>query len=462
MIQIKQYKHKLYQDTDFTTIMSHIDTIIDNTQKVIDETFSPTKKEQQVILTKIKAYVAEKQYIGYGGTAHNEMIMCKSPQDCFYDPQDINDVDCFSPDPITDVVSMANHFHKQGYNVTVTEAIHPGSYSLKIDDVLYCDMTYMPENIYKTIPTIQCNGMRLVHPWMPIIDSLTIFTDPMRYHRLFAKHFERSNLIIKHYPLQVQQKTATSFHRSKPIINDLWKFIRGRKSIIVFGLMAYRCYHEYVETYTKKSFAPMKANVPHLDVFSLDFRKDREDIYEWLKQHTDKAMYRKYYPFFQFTGNKVSFYCNSSLVLNMYHHNGKCIPCHTIKLHNTSVNIVTYQMLLAMFLVFYFETFVHAKKKNGDDYLTIVSNLIHLRYRFFKLTAKTPLDKTMFEEFKIDCKGTTIHTLMEAQHTRAKRKAGIWRYTPPNKKVPHSNLPKISGLPVVFTSNKPTTLESSS
>ena len=200
----------------------------------------------------------------------------------------------------------------------------------------------------------------------------------------------------------------------------------------------------------------MAVLVPHLDVFSLDFNKDKKDIYEWLKTNAAKAMYRKYYPFFQFTGHKVSFYCNSSLVLNIYTHNNKCIPIHSIRSNNVSVQIVTFQLLLAMLLVFYFETFVHAKKKNGKNYLTVVSNLIQLRRRFFKHTGKTPLDNTMFEEFKLQCKGTTIASLMDAQHRRARRKGFVWHYTPPTDKVPPVNLPKINGRPIVFA---PTPIE---
>ena len=452
MTMTNTYKHKLYQDDHYDTIFTHLDSIMAETQAVIDTTFKPTKKDKMEVLVKIKQYIAQKQYIAYGGTAQNEMIKCKNPKDCFYDPTGIDDVDCYSPNPVEDVVEMANHFHKQGYNVTVRGALHPGSFSLKIDDILYCDMTFMPDNIYKTIPTIQHDGMRLIHPWIPVIDSLTIFTDPMRYNRLFAKHFSRSNLILSHYPLPVQQKTATAFHRPKPIIDALWKFISGRKSIIAFGLVAYRCYLKYVEKQTKTPQHPLAVSVPHLDVFSLEFNKDKKDIYEWLKTNADKAMYRNYYPFFQFTGHKVSFYCNSALVLNMYSHNDKCIPYHSIRANNVSVQIVTFQLLLAMLLVFYFETFVHVNKTNGKDYLTVVSNLLHLRRRFFNHTGKTPLDNTMFEEFKLHCKGTTIASLMDAQRRRARRKGFVWRYTPPTGKVHPVNLPKINGRPVVFAS----------
>lgn len=448
---MKTYKYKLYQENDFTKVMDELEKIIQDTQKVIDETFHPTVKEKLTILDQVKKYVADKGYIAYGGTAQNEMIKCKSPNECFYDPLGINDVDCYTPDPVADIVGMANHFHKLGYtNITVNEAIHPGSFSFKIDDELYCDMTYMPENIYKSIPTIQHDGMRLIHPWIPVMDSFRVLTDPLRFSRLFAKHFERSNLILKHFPLPLYTKTATQFHRAKPIVESLWEFIRSRPTIVVFGLMAYRHYLKYVEKHTGKSFKPYQSNIPHIDVFSTDFRRDRDDIYAWLQKNAKKAMYRKYNPFFQFTGNKVSFYCDSALVLQMYCNDHKCIPCHTITLKDSSVSIVTFHMMLGMLLTFYFETKVHEKRKNGDDYLIIVSNLIRLRERFYHHTGHTPLDKTMFKEFIIDCKGATMASLMEASQQRAKKKSGIWRYSPPGNKYPLIRMPNIDGLPFKF------------
>ena len=104
-----------------------------------------------------------------------------------------------------------------------------------------------------------------------------------------------------------------------------------------------------------------------------------------------------------------------------------------------------------MFLVFYYETIVHKNKKNGKDYLTLVSNILKIRHQFFKSSEKTILDKTIFQEFKMKCKGKTIVHQREAMiryMKRAEKKIMIkWKYNPgSDKTIKKVSLPLIDGL----------------
>ena len=77
-----------------------------------------------------------------------------------------------------------------------------------------------------------------------------------------------------------------------------------------------------------------------------------------------------------------------------------------------------------------------------------IIDLLELRRHFHLNTNTTPLDKTLFQEFKIDCRGKTLpFQQAEAQHRQARfnaRKTVTWKYQP-NDGVKVLEIPHMSG-----------------
>lgn len=449
----------LYDEKQYRIIKSNIEDIEKKANQKIDETLIPTWSKKMEILKKVQEYVKNKGMIVYGGTAQNELICVKKTEDCFYDRLDIKDVEFYSSNPLKDISEMADFFSTQYNNVQAREAQHEATFTLFIEFEAFCDVTYMPQNVMERIPTKLVNGYKTIHPLMAVMDALRIYSDPMRSYWVLEKVFERSYRLMRHYPLKLMKETNTNFgdfqcQEQADIMKYLMTNIISQNHVVVFGLLAYQMYLYYVETNVSKNYKTYDVKLQYLDIFTTKLYDDVNKIlYDLKSTYKQDLFYREYHPFFQYTGTKISFYYKKHLILNIYSNNHQCIPYHKIKLPMGLVRTANFHMVLLMFLVHYFETLVHENKKHGVDFQILASNFLKLRYDFFKHTKTTPLDPTMFQEFKLKCKGKTIsfqrEALLRIKQKVEKKQMVKWQYSPlRDKSYRIIKMPNIDGTPV--------------
>jgi len=295
----------------------------------------------------------------------------------------------------------------------------------------------MPKSIYQGIPTIEMNGFRYIDPRVVYVDAFRVFTDPMRSYWVADKYFDRMNRLMKHYPLAIVDEKKTNFQKTNvEVLRYLKSILLQKNTILFFGLFCYNIYLKASKSAISDDYKKYKTNIPFFEIISTDFKKDTYHIYKFLKKkYRDAITYKQFYKFFQFTDKKVSFYHNNILILNIYGHNCKCIPY--IKIRNTNIRIVTFHYMLMMFLVYYLDFYIRDHKKNMKNYEILISNIITVRKKYLDRMSLTPLDKSIFQEFKINCKGKTVSARREAQIrfiARKKQKLMIkWRYGPNDK-----------------------------
>jgi hypothetical protein len=68
-----------------------------------------------------------------------------------------------------------------------------------VNFINYCDISYMPENIYKNCPKIDIDGYYYTHPHFMLVDAYRVYSDPMTSYFRLTKTFTRFNKLMHYY-----------------------------------------------------------------------------------------------------------------------------------------------------------------------------------------------------------------------------------------------------------------------
>jgi hypothetical protein len=217
---------------------------------------------------------------------------------------------------------IIDKLHEKGFEtVEGREAQHKETYSIFVNYQLYCDITYIPNNVYNKIRFLNIDGFTVVHPWFMMIDYFRMFTDPLVSFWRLEKHFIRYLKLQKTYPLPLIQEPLKIIKyediKISESINLLFKYLIKNPSIIFTGFYAYN-YYLYISKYNKKDNKYNYIQIPYLEVYSTDYITDGKELLEEIKnifpkEISSKLTHKEYYPFTQFYNNNVVIYYNDGL-----------------------------------------------------------------------------------------------------------------------------------------------------
>jgi plasmid maintenance system killer protein len=112
----------------------------------------PSIDEINKVYSIIFKYIKENKRKIYGGYALNKLLIDKDKNLALYDETDIPDIDFYSPDPLSDLANLCELLHEGGFNsVEGREAQHKETYSIFVNYQLYCDISYMSNNIFSHV-----------------------------------------------------------------------------------------------------------------------------------------------------------------------------------------------------------------------------------------------------------------------------------------------------------------------
>jgi hypothetical protein len=424
----------LYTSTQADFIKNNIITIMNNAKKKELELVEPTIFEFKKVHEIIKNYIIKKKKIIYGGYALDELITLKNKNDAIYNPElDLPDIEFYSTSPVNDLIEICDLLYSKNFQyVSGKNAQHAETYSIVVNFRIYCDITYVPENIYKHIPYIEKNSMRLVDPMFIYIDSYRVFTDPLTSYWRLEKTFDRAYLLQKYYPIK---NTAGKIKTNNDVlISDIIKlilteYIHKNKMILV----NYYAYNYFIEQVNRTDYM---VNIPYLDTITDNYDHDIIEIVKILKKiYNNDITIEKYYPFFQFTGSKTTIKYKNKIIINIFNNNQKCLP---YIIDNKGYYVGTFSLTLLMLLVLNIKTKVDKDELNNKNCNIMLSNLLIMRNYYLKKHKKTLLDKTPFEEFKIDCIGTTDSFVrkyrLEIENKKKQKKKFVFNYYPEKDK----------------------------
>jgi hypothetical protein len=164
----------------------------------------------------IKNFIKKKKRLVYGGMAINELVSKKSIKDAIYTELHTPDIEFYSPKPVHDLIELCDILHKKKIKYVVgKEGIHNETFKIFCNFENYCDIGYMPENLYKAVPTVKLDGLYYIDTEFMMIDIYRVYTDPLTSYWRLEKTFTRTARILKHYPLRMKKKNNINEKKKK-------------------------------------------------------------------------------------------------------------------------------------------------------------------------------------------------------------------------------------------------------
>jgi hypothetical protein len=446
-------KIKFMRDKDIDTVNDNVDNIIEKARnreiQIIEPTLSEFKKVRSIILDFIK----KERRIIYGGFAWNYLIKKVNPSDVFYSDTAYTDVEFYSNKPIEDVKKLCDILQDKGFKfIQGKSSQHEDTYTIFVNFTAYCDISYMPSNVYHAVMTENIDGLKLIHPKFIMVDILRQFNDPLTSFWRLDKNIKRGKLIIKNYPLELSTKTVDIPQLTKDtskLVDYLLPNLIKSKYILFIGQIVFNTFANPNNNLLKQTST---YDYTPIEIVSTNLAKDVETTYgiifkyfmemNKLDNFADKILLEQYYPFFQFTDKKAVFKYGGEVFLTIYGNNEKCIPFHDITLdHKTNsypIKIGTFNFNFMMSLIKFHQAYADKNKpaKNLQDY--IMYKLLTFRDKYFESNNKTVLDQTIFEDFKVNCLGDPISPMRKFMLSRRDRKlmprSAIYPYDPEERR----------------------------
>lgn len=416
----------IYREEDLQAITDSLDQIVDEATNIKNTVLEPTLDEYHQAILIVKDFIKKKKRIVYGGNAYNTLINEKDPNDNIYKLNDRKDIEFYTPEPIQDIVEICNIFHEKNFPWTSgREANHDETYTIFVNFEGICDMSYMPKNVYGNMPVIKIDGILYTHPMWSLVDIFRQYNDPvLSYWRLKDKVFFRANVLLKHYPLYLDNKS--SFDKDVSHLNlkqNLFNLIAEMTSLIHIGTVAINYYLN------------LTSNIDYslMQVFSCNFRDDIKTINNHIKEVLGED-YRKieinfYKPFFQFWDERVEFIYDGTCLITVFGNNGICLPYNNIYIKENKINRIQtggfYKQIkggnadettlkLGTFILLFNHILINRhyeyinRSDNYKKYENLLSQLLIKRRAYLKKKHITVMDNSPYREFVIKCNGVTI------------------------------------------------------
>ena len=425
----------MYRQSDLDDIKKNINHIKDEAMQKKLEILEPTMKEFNEVYSAIVDYIKTKRKIIYGGYAQNHLIKMKNPKDVFYKDVDLADIEFYSYEPVTDVIELCDLLLKKGFkNVQGAEGAHPETYKIFVNFQNYCDLSYMPKNVYDNAPFIEDKGLRYAHPHFMLVDAFRVYSDPITSYFRLDKTFNRFTTLMKYYPFDKsfeKYKISYDIKLSDLDLRATKRFVRHRilhnSDFIIVGHYAYNYLVKKVNLGLDFN------NFTYYQAISTNYEEDEKRVGEYLIETYDKDIEIKHFtPFFQFFDKHTEYYYKNTCVLKLYGHNKRCIVNEFSE--KKKVYFGTFQLIFLYLLADYQYAICRRDQREKNNYMAMIVKLLKAREQYLDKHRITILDKSPFQEFTLQCVGSTEDPLrmarLEAMRKRDAGKQGVFRYNP--------------------------------
>ena len=398
----------MYRPIDEENILKNLGSLEDKAKQIYLNNYEPTIHEIKSVYTEIMNFIKQKKRIIYGGYAQNSLIKVKNKDDAFYKETDIADIEFYTPDPINDTIELVDYLYKKNYKYPEgKEGVHPETYKIFVNFINYCDISYMPKNIYDNCPTKEINGVYYTHPHFMLVDAYRVYSDPMTSYFRLTKTFTRFNKLMHYYPLNedmMYNKLKPSGNIDKKKLEDILSFIRHKiihdSKYVVVG-------HYAFNQLMKMGGAPETYLIDcnYYQLIATDYSNDIQKIHNIIK---------KQYP----SGNNNN--GTLTLVLRIYDANNRCIVYR--KSDKKKTYFGTSQLIFMYNLIQYNISKVRKNEFNTATYGSMLIRQMKARDKYLDEHHKTVLDDTIYQEFSMTCIGKPKDLLRESFLTAKKKK----------------------------------------
>ena len=432
--------------SDTKNFHEHYDNMIKkiNKKKLIE--LEPTLDEVTKIYEIILNYIKEKKRKLSGGYALNKLLIAKNKNLAIYDENDTPDVDCYSPEPIKDVIALSNILYKNGFKYIVAqEAQHPETYNIFVNFHEYVNFSYMPVNVFNKVRYVEIEGIYVIHPWFMMVDFFRMFCEPLNSYWKLDKHFDRYKTLEHQYPLPKFNKEFDVPKNIPKLTNEHYEqldiFFNYFMEFKTFVMTGFYTYNYYVHANKQNNFI----NIPYYEIYSIDYINDGKKLIEFVKDLNNSDIhYDEFYPFFQFFDYSLVIYYKNKPLIYLYGNNKRCIPFKnvelinfknkdTLKIKNKTINICSFDANILHQLTLLVKVRIDNNNDENDTIYKHINLIVSMRNYYLLTNKKDIYDNTIYESFVIDCIGTQYQPKREkllANIERRKQKKQQFRYEP--------------------------------
>ena len=440
----------MYRVEDMELIEKNMDIIKDDAVKKYKTLYEPTLNETSNVYSAIRNYIKKKKKIAYGGFAQNLLLIAKNPNDSFYKKidsayynwPDVADMEFYSSTPLADIIELTEELHSLGFkHIEGSAGMHPETYKIFVNFINYCDISYMPPNIYNNMPIIEVDGIVCSHPHFMMVDTYRVLTDPMTSYWRLDKSIKRFQKLIKYYPIdQTFNEKKIELKTNKDVLKIIRKKIIHGSELIVVGFYAF----DYL---VKKISSDLSINkYPYYEAIAENLEKSAKKVNSVLTNKFGKKItIKEFYPFGSFMDKRIEFYHDGDLVFRLFGNNERCTVYNYSEKKLT--NFGTYNLVFMYLLFDYFLAFISKDKTNTELYQGLISKLFNARNKYLNYKKLTVMDKSPFQDFTFKCYGVPTDPMRSVFLKRKHGKQFKFRYGPNGTpgKVPEYTFSNSSG-----------------
>lgn len=347
-----------------------------------------------------------------------------------------HDLDIYAVKPVLVAKEIFNMCVELGYNVRICEAIHMGTYSVKIsnpDGSSYnvCDITYIPKFIFFNIHNklaIKINGLRVVTNYLVFLDYYKMFSD------VYCSNFRFERVLKERLPYFVRQ---CSFKRNTEFLNiendfmdmrikDILKEFKYTPSVISTGFQAFNHFKGVF-----KNTLGYHYNVPYIlnqyqEFISVNYNIDNEKLKKLLDENKINYETKEKLMFCYYLGKSTEYYYTEKgkkvLFCVIYSNNNLSIPFVTDSFRGRECKITSHTYTIYHFLAIYlsqkvnYEQIIKSGKDNlrnninPEEFTKIVLYLQDMQNRFIIARGISIMDESPFELITTSIIGTPLNT----------------------------------------------------
>lgn len=154
----------------------------------------------------VRKFIIDEQLILKGGMAIDYALKLKGK--FIYDDNQTPDYDFITPTPAEHAYKLGKILCAENFpNISCIPALYVTTMKVRLDFEPVADLDYCPKNVYDKIPTINFNGMRIIHPHYQIMDMHISLSIPYKYPGMetiffrWKKDMKRYDLLYEEYPI---------------------------------------------------------------------------------------------------------------------------------------------------------------------------------------------------------------------------------------------------------------------
>jgi hypothetical protein len=364
----------------------------------------------QSLMHKLTQIMSNIEY-HYNNEFRNYVMQNIDLSDCFYDfdirkngikTKSFHDLDIYCEAPLQLAFNIWKMCIMEGYkNARIVEAIHYGTYSVKINDFNLCDITYIPAFYVKSLPYETIDQLFVAGDKWIMIDYYKMFSDTLnsafRWEEFYENRFKK---FIKYcnYPkinkfIEIKEEVSE---------NLLDEYVKEYNTVILTG---FSVFNKFFNNIKDNGNATIKnINIPYHELISVDYKLDKMKLEVYLYSKFGKIKSVEHQRFCYFFGNFTEYFVDDKKICILYDNNNIGIPYKI--LNDIKITSITYSIYHFMSSLMYDR--LHCGSKNKETYYIIISQLLELQHIYYLENNVDEYDDTLFSVFTLDILGKPI------------------------------------------------------